>query len=86
MRTYLGHFYSALVDSRADAALQHHLQHLGVGRLLLERDRQLLGLLLHVLDRHLDRRQHDLCVHACAQKQLIAFVVAYEINTKKSSS
>jgi hypothetical protein len=54
------HLHRTLIHRRADATLKHHLQHLGVRRLLVRRLRQLLRLFLHVLDRHLDWRQHHL--------------------------
>lgn len=49
-----------MVDRRSDAALQNHLQNLRVRRLLIRRGCQLERLLLNVLDRHLDRLEHDL--------------------------
>lgn len=49
-----------LVDSGANTALQHHLQHLGVGRLLVCGQKQLLCFFLHVLNGHLHRDQNDL--------------------------
>ena len=54
---------SYLVDSGADAPLEHHLEHLGVGWLLAGGDLQLVGLLLDVLYGHLHRRQHNLGDH-----------------------
>lgn len=49
-----------LVDGGAHAALQHHLQHLGVGRVLVRGEGELLRLLLHVLNCDLDGHQDDL--------------------------
>lgn len=49
-----------LVDSGAHTALQDHLQHLGVCRVLVCGKGQLLGLLLHVLDGHLHGDKNDL--------------------------
>lgn len=49
-----------LVDGGSHGALQHHLQHLGVGRVLVGGEGQLLGLLLHVLYGHLDGRGDNL--------------------------
>lgn len=49
-----------LVHSGPHRALQHHLQHLGVGRVLLGGEGQLPCLLLHVLDGHLHGCQHCL--------------------------
>lgn len=49
-----------LVDSRAHTALQYHLQHLGVCRVLVCGKGQLLCLLLHVLNGHLYGNKNDL--------------------------
>lgn len=49
-----------LVDSGAHAALQHHLQHLGVCWVLVCCEGQLLRLLLHVLNGHLNGDKNDL--------------------------
>ncbi|KAG7265867.1 hypothetical protein CRUP_016130 [Coryphaenoides rupestris] len=49
-----------LVDRGPHRALQNHLQHLGVSWVLVRREGQLLGLLLHVLDGHLHWHQDDL--------------------------
>ena len=49
-----------LVDRGADWALQHHLQHLEVRRVLLDRTDQVLRPDLHVLDSNLDGTQDDL--------------------------
>lgn len=49
-----------LVDSCPHAALQHHLQHLGVCRVLVSGKGELLSLLLHVLDGHLNGDKNDL--------------------------
>ena len=43
----------SLVDSCTDAALQHHLQDLDIGRFLRQRHSQLLRLLVDVLNGHL---------------------------------
>ena len=51
---------SCLVHSGPHRALQHHLQHLGIRRVLLSGEGQLPSLLLHVLDGYLHRGQHCL--------------------------
>ena len=48
---------SYLVDGGAHGALEEHLQHLGVGLFPVRGHGQFPGLLLHVLDGHLDGRQ-----------------------------
>jgi len=55
-----GPFQLYLVDGRAHGPLEDHLQHLGVGGVLVRGEGQLLSLLLHVFDRHLDGRGYDL--------------------------
>ena len=56
----VGDLHWALVDGGPDAPLEDHLQDLGVRRDLVGGGLQLVDLLLHVLDGHLDRGQHDL--------------------------
>lgn len=56
----VGNLRRALVHSRADAALQHHLQNLRIDGLLRGGHRQLLRLLLHVLDCDLHRGEDHL--------------------------
>ena len=52
-----GETSSYLVDGGAHGALEEHLQHLGVGLFPVRGHGQFPGLLLHVLDGHLDGRQ-----------------------------
>lgn len=49
-----------LVDSGAHTALQHHLQHLGVCRVLVCGKGEFLSLLLHVLNGHFHGDKNDL--------------------------
>lgn len=49
-----------LVDSGAHRALQNHLQHLGVCRVLVCSEGKLLSLLLHILNGHLHGDKNDL--------------------------
>lgn len=60
-----------LVDSRAHAALQHHLKHLGVCRVLVCGKGQLLGLLLHVLNGHLYGNKNDLGMETQQQEMTL---------------
>lgn len=55
-----GHLEGPLVHRGAHAPLQHHLQDLRVGGLLLGGPGQLNRLLLHVLDGHLHGPEHHL--------------------------
>lgn len=74
-----------LVDSGAHAALQHHLQHLGVCRVLVCGKGQLLRLLLHVLNGHLNGDKNDL-EKKTQQQQLIPPCSKQRIHLKNPRS
>ena len=56
---YFGHLDGSLVDGGPDAALQYHLEHDWVRRGLHYGRLQLVTLFLDVLDRSLNRGQHN---------------------------
>lgn len=76
------HMSRHLVDGGAHTALQHHLQHLGVRRVLVGGEGELLSLLLHVLDRHLHGDEDDLEKSREREKRHVSF---FHVHTEQET-